>query len=215
MNVNNFTCDEFGAVGGPQDVATYITGWDQVSSGNSKVIRSSGNMGRREYEPTVAKEGPVGAYSDARTGQVIGRIHVPMPGPNSDVEDVTENNSALGLESLDKEQFQVARSRRSFKTAVNPSRRHSVGTSKREGFRSRRSSKERYTYMPGLADSQYHVESFTQEESNNIFIILLAIIVFCVVGISCGVLIPRLCVHCCDKKLAQPRPSALSGGDVF
>ena len=82
----------------------------------------------------------------------------------------------------------VARSRRNAKVVVNPSRDQKGGKT------------EKYNPgIPGLVGSNIHQENFTQEQSNNIIIVLLAIIVFCIVGVCFGLLVPQIYVTLKNK----------------
>lgn len=57
------------------------------------------------------------------------------------------------------------------------------------------SRKEGYTEMPGFRGSEIHQEAFTQEETNYIFVILISVVAFCIVGICFGFLVPRVNVR--------------------
>ena len=78
----------------------------------------------------------------------------------------------------------VAPSRRTVKNSINPSR----------------SKKENYNPgIPGLVGSNIHQENFTLDESSSIIIILLSVIVFCIVGVCFGLLVPQIYVSLVNK----------------
>lgn len=169
------------SVGGAKD-AYFVTApySNQPSANASQGALTYGNL-VTEFTPPKIIISPIedGYYIRNRFG---------MDSMNSQVSDVMSTNTGnpTGITSTSAESFRkkayVAPSRRTEKFTLNPSRK-----------------KENYTEMPGFRGSEIHQEAFTPEETNYIFVILISVVVFCLVGICFGFLIPRVNVRVFDR----------------
>ena len=167
---------DINTVGGAKD-AYFVTSpySNQPSANASQGALTFGNLVTEFAPPKVM-------ISPSDDGYYV-RNRLDMASTNNQVSDVMVtnlgNSTDAASETPASEAFKgkryVAPSRRGEKFTVNPSRK-----------------KERYTEMPGFRGSEIHQEAFTQEETNYIFIIIMSIITFCVVGICFGFLIPRI-----------------------
>lgn len=169
------------SVGGKKDIHLVVSPWSHNPSANStQGVLTSGVL-INEFEPPEIMIEPATDgyfYQDRLDMRKINKransINRPLPA-----------NSAESAESFrNKREPYIAPSRRTVKNAINPSR-----------------SKEAYNPgIPGLVGSNIHQENFTQEESNNIIIILLSVITFCIVGVCFGLLVPQIYVSMVNKR---------------
>ena len=161
------------SVGGAKDAYFVISPYSNQPSANaSQGSLTYGNLVTEFAPPKVM-------VSPSDDGYYI-KNRLDMASTNDQVSDVMTSNMGNPTDAAEgfKEKRYVARSRRGEKFTVNPSRR-----------------KEKYTEMPGFRGSEIHQEAFTQEETNYIFIIMMSVIVFCIVGVCFGFLIPRINVR--------------------
>lgn len=135
-----------------------------VTSPYSNNPSANASQGALTYGNLVTEyEPPNIVVSPSDDGYYIrNRLH--MDSTNNQVSEITKSE----------QEAYVAPSRRHEKLTVNPSRK-----------------KEKYTEMPGFRGSEIHQEAFTEEETSYIFVILMSVITFCIVGICFGFLIPR------------------------
>lgn len=173
------------SVGGAKD-AYFVTSpySNQPSANASQGALTYGNLVTEFTPPKII-------ISPTEDGYYI-RNRFDLDSMSSQVSDVTTTNmgnptnNPTGITNKSSESFRkkayVAPSRRTEKFTLNPSRK-----------------KERYTEIPGFRGSEIHQEAFTPEETNYIFVILISVIVFCLVGVCFGFLIPKVNVRVFDR----------------
>ena len=166
------------SVGGKKDVHLVVSPWSQDPSANStQGILTSGVLVNEFEPPEIMIEPATDGYfyqdrmDMGRINKRANSINRPLP--------ATGNNEKF----RNKREPYVAPSRRTVKNSINSSRL-------KEGYN---------PGIPGLVGSNIHQENFTQEESNNIFIVLLSVIVLCIVGVCFGVLVPKIYVSMTNK----------------
>lgn len=167
------------SVGGKKDVHLVVSPWSQDPSANSTQGTLTSGVLVNEFEPPEIMIEPAteGYFYQDRID--MGRINKRANSINRQLP-ATETSEKF----RNKREPYVAPSRRTVKNSLNPSR----------------SKKENYNPgIPGLVGSNIHQENFTQKESNNIIIILLSVIVFCIVGVCFGLLVPQIYVSMVNK----------------
>lgn len=164
------------SVGGKKDVCLVVSPWSHNPSANpAQGILTHGVLINQYEPPEILIEPATDGYfyqDRLDMSRVNERANTVEGGGVSDEK--------LGR----KEDFYVAPSRRAYKTALKPKREE------KEGYN---------PGIPGLVDSNIHQENFTQEETNNIVVILLSVIAICIIGVSFGILIPQVYVSIMNK----------------
>lgn len=201
------------SVGGRKDVNLVISPWSDNASANSTQGILTNGVLINEFEPPKimiepATEGyfyqnrvDMGRMNNRATSLIqseISSLNASAAGATSDTtagtpttpsttdttEATTASNTAESFRT--KREPYVAPSRRTVKNPVKNSTKKLGRTSS-----TRPKVSEKYNPgIPGLVGSNIHQERFTIEESNNIIVILLSIIVFCMVGVCAGLIVP-------------------------
>ena len=169
------------SVGGKKDIHLVVSPWSQDPSANSTQGTLTSGVLVNEFEPPEIMIEPATEGYFYQDRMNMGRINkransINRPLPATDAPEKFRT----------KREPYVAPSRRTVKNSINPSR----------------SKKENYNPgIPGLVGSNIHQENFTQEESSSILIIiiLLSVIVFCIVGVCFGLVVPRIYVSLVNK----------------
>lgn len=176
------------SVGGAKDTLFVTSPYSHNSSANAaQGSLTYGNL-MNEFAPPKIMVTPIddGYY-------IKNRFNGAINGQAGDVkydENVVEvgadevPNDPTKVTNKDKEGYgvYVAPSRRSEKFVTNSSRKKVKIV-------------EPYTEMPGFKGSEIHQEKFTAEETNGIIVILMSVIVFCIVGLCFGYLVPKVNVR--------------------
>ena len=198
------------SVGGRKDVNLVISPWSDNASANSTQGILTNGVLINEFEPPKimiepATEGyfyqnrvDMGRMNNRATSLIqseISSLNASAAGATSDATagtptatpataDATASKAAESFRT--KREPYVAPSRRTVKNPVkNSTKKYGRTTSTRPKV------SEKYNPgIPGLVGSNIHQERFTIEESNNIIVILLSIIVFCMVGVCAGLIVP-------------------------
>lgn len=198
------------SVGGRKDVNLVISPWSDNASANSTQGILTNGVLINEFEPPKimiepATEGyfyqnrvDMGRMNNRATSLIqseISSLNASAAGATSDTTagaptttpataDATASKAAESFRT--KREPYVAPSRRTVKNPVKNSTKKSARTTS-----TRPRVSEKYNPgIPGLVGSNIHQERFTIEESNNIIVILLSIIVFCMVGVCAGLIVP-------------------------
>lgn len=165
------------SVGGIKDVHLVVSPWSQDPSANStQGILTSGVLVNEFEPPEILIEPATDGYfyqdrmDMRRVNKRANSINRPVPANQE------------GFRS--RREPYVAPSRRTVKNSLNPSR------ALKEGYN---------PGIPGLVGSNIHQENFTQEKSSNIIIVLLSIIVFCIICVCFGLIIPQIYVSIMNK----------------
>lgn len=158
------------SVGGKKDVLLVSSPWSHNPSANpNQGVLTSGVLVNEFDPPEIIIEPATDGYFYQN------RMDMSKINDRADnIESAEPNQEKFGSGK----DLYVARSRRAFKTTAKPKKEKET---------------EQYNPgIPGLVGSNLHQESFTQEESSNIIVILLSVITICIVGVSFGLLIPQI-----------------------
>lgn len=172
------------SVGGAKDILLVSSPWSDLPSDNCRQGTLTSGVLNKEFAPPVIDIEPAstGAYYQNRmnTSDINQRVALMNRQTTTSNLDQAQVNKQV--------ETYVGPSRRSVKRFINPSRQ---GSTTEQQDLAVGESREKYNPgIPGLVDSHLHQESFTQEESSNLIVLLLAIISFCVVGMCAGMIIP-------------------------
>ena len=164
------------SVGGKKDVHLVVSPWSHNPSANpAQGVLTQGVLVNEFEPPEILIEPATDGYfyqDRLDMSKVNERASVINDGSSG-----AEDDEKLGR----KKDLYVAPSRRAFKNVTKPK-------------------KEKYNPgIPGLVGSNIHQENFTQDETNNLVVILLSIIAICIVGVCFGIMIPQVYVSIMNK----------------